>query len=376
MIRFDDRKNQLLVNPRLSEEEKSVFANLKNEFEKTFGAENYFLVPSSGSSKQAGQSVKLIALSYDSVLNSARRVNYYLNATEKDSWGLCLPEFHVAGLGVVSRAHLSGSEVRKIQFDIKNFSGSLFLTQVSFLSLVPAQIYDLVQAKVQGPVTLKKVFVGGGFLGSGLRLKAEELGWPVVETYGMTETASMIAVREQGQKKFRVMDGVKVAVNDGKLSISCDSLATATVQTTGQVIDVVPLGEWYRTEDEARIENTESGTFLEVQGRKSDYIKISGEGVSLAELRDLLQEIAVTEALGSGQVELIALEDERSGYRIAIVFEEAVSEEIRQNITEKYNFRCRPYEKVYRTIVLRQIPRTELGKLKLEELKHIIKGQV
>jgi O-succinylbenzoic acid--CoA ligase len=368
-------KNQLLVNPRVSDDEKNVLSELQAAFEKSFGTENYFLVPSSGSSKTLNQSVKLIALPVESILNSARRVNSYLTATANDNWGLCLPEFHVAGLGVISRAYLSGSGVKKITFNADVFSESLKDQDIHFLSLVPAQVYDLAKISARAPATVKKVFVGGGFLSEGLRSRAVSLGWPVTETYGMTETSSMIALREAGEKNFRLMNGVTGSAKDGRLVIACDSLLRATIQKTDGRIALKTYEDRYETEDEVIITENNSGVYLELKGRSTDYIKILGEGVSLAELRNILLDVSISENLNSGQVELLALDDERSGYRLVLVFEAGVAQSAQNKVQEQFNSLCRPYEKALQTFVLRQIPRTDLGKLKTAELKRIIKEQ-
>ena len=371
-MKFEGGKNQLMINPRLSEEEKQSLQELQLEFEKQFGTENYFLVPSSGSSKGVHQSIKLIALSSESILNSAKRVNLFLQATAADSWGLCLPEFHVAGLGVLARAYLSGSKVSKFVFDAVSLPMIIENNKINFLSLVPAQIYDLVQANVAAPANLKKVFVGGGILARSLREAAEKLNWPVVETYGMTESGSMIATRSQGEIFFKVLENVSVKTEADALMIKCNSLLTAVIQKIGLKISLIKFekDDWYKTEDAVIVHE---GPSLELLGRKSDYVKILGEGVSLAELRERLQVLALRAGILQNSVELIAVDDPRAGALIAIVFEASVADKDQSLVIEQFNSACRPYEKIVRSFVLRHIPRTDLGKLKSEELKSIIK---
>ena len=53
MVSFEIKSlNQLLLNPKMSDEEKALMFQLKAAFEKEFGLENYILVPSSGSAKK------------------------------------------------------------------------------------------------------------------------------------------------------------------------------------------------------------------------------------------------------------------------------------------------------------------------------------
>jgi len=368
-------RNQLLINPRLSDEEKADLLDLQNAFESQFGKKNFFLVPSSGSSKAADQSVKLIALSVESVLNSAKRVNFYLNATKDNKWGLFLPDFHVAGLGVLARAFLAKAEVKSFAFSVNGFSQNLLSNEVSFLSLVPAQIFDLVSAGVKAPSCVKKVFVGGGFLNPLLRRQISELGWPVTETYGMTETASMVALREARDQYFKVMPGVSAMTENEMLKLKCDSLLTATVQKTANQISVVAFEKngWLQTEDLAVVHEKESGSFVELLGRKSDYIKILGEGVSVSELRQKLQALGQQLGIDPRSYELIAVEHERAGYQLTLIVEEEAKDR-KQELMYQFNAHCRPYERINKSLVLRQIPRTDLGKLKTAELKRIIES--
>lgn len=375
MISFNSKsKNQLLVNPKITEEEKATLIELQHEFEREFGPDDYVLVPSSGSSRKATQSVKLIALKISSVLNSANRVNLYIKATEQDHWGLVLPEFHVAGLGVFARAYLTQAKVVKLDWNMATITKQIEDNNIRYISMVPTQIFDLVEAQISAPVRLKKVFVGGGFLTADLKEKAEKLSWPLAETYGMTETSSMIAVKEKGDEWFRLMDNVDVKVENSLLHLHCDSLLTATVQKNDKKIEIqyYDNGSWYPTEDQVELKTYQSNIYLKPIGRRGDYVKVLGEGVSLSELRSQLVEIASQLQVKFSQIEITAIPDERKENELLLVFEESVSEAMRLKIQSIFNQKCRPYEKIHKIFILRQIPRTDLGKLKSDELNRII----
>lgn len=364
--------NQLLLNPRWSDSEKAVLRELQTAFETIFGAANYILIGSSGSSRSENESIKLIALKIESILSSAKRVNQYLRAGPDDHWALVLPEFHIAGVGVRARAHLAGAQVHSFSWDLKTIKSHLQQNSISFMSVVPAQLYDLVVAGVESPNHLKKLIVGGGALQPRLKKEAQELGWPVVETYGMTETASMIAVREANDY-FQLLTGVSASLNQsGYLQISCDSLLSATIQKKGNEISVAAQTspEDFTTQDLAEILPDRS---IKLLGRGSEYIKILGEGVSLAELRACSERLASAIGIGSMlQFEIMALEHERRGYEIVLVVEELLGNELAERLFQTFNREVRPYEKLTKVITVHQIPRTELGKLKSNELKRII----
>ena len=373
MLNFElNAPNQLLFNPRSSAEELAELKNLQHEFENEFGKNNYFLVPSSGSSRGVDESVKLIALKIDRILNSANRVNHYLNATPQDSWGLALPQFHVAGIGVSARAYLMQSHIHKFSGRWDSFAAEIEQNDISYISLVPTQINDLIQLRCSSPKCVKKVFVGGGALAPALKSQITELGWPVVETYGMTETASMIAVREKDEDLFRPLNNVFVKSDQGgRLAVRCDSLLTAAVQRRdGKVlIDYYDDNSWFVAGDRAELIRMNSEVYLKILGRSSEYLKILGEGVSLQELRFLLNQISQAAGVSQVDYELLALENERTGHDLVLVTDQRVERVAGESLVREFNLRCRPYEKINRLITVDAIPRSDLGKVLLFDLK-------
>lgn len=355
--------NQLLINPRLPEDEKTIFAELLAVFQKKFGTKNYFLVPSSGSSKKASESVKLIALHREAVLNSAQRYNNYFHATSAHHWGLVLPHFHVAGLGAYARAHLAGSRV------IEN---SYSDPEIKFLSLVPAQLFDFVTQQIIAPKNLQMVLVGAGVLNAEVKAKAIVLGWPLVETYGMSETASLICVKEKS--KLHALPGVEIKTEGGKVKIKCNSLLTCYLQKKNTEIFITEpvLDGWFQTEDQAQIVKHTNGDQINLLGRSSEYIKILGEGVSLAELKDRLDSISFRRQIPHAAIALVDLQDDRSGHQLILAVENTVKSEIIVQLLAEFNQSVRPYEKIKKVVNVDKIPVTALGKIRTQELKEIM----
>lgn len=369
-------ENQLLVNPKISDEEKKVFERLRMHFENEFGENGFIFVPSSGSSQGADESAKLIALTRDAIANSADRFNRYFQATSQDSWGLVLPTFHVAGLSVLARANLVRARVFSSDWNPETLSGWVSKNQIAFLSVVPTQVHDLVQRQVKAPVSLKKVFVGGGALTEHLRDHFIKLGWPLVETYGMTETCSMIAIKE-GSSLFKVMPGIEVYVEDGLLRVKCNSSAHSSIQMKNGKIDIVHFeAGWIRTEDQVKLEEKGKELFMQFLGRASDYVKVFGEGVSLIELRLKLDKIALEFLLKPQQRYLLALPDARQENAIALVIESSVESELADRLVQRFNQVVRGYERIHKIVKVDQIPYSDLGKVKASELKDKVLSQL
>src|ERR1051326_1318394 len=104
MIDFAIRESHLLLNPRLPADDRGRLEALAPRLEA------HVFVATAGT---AG-AIKLVALSKRAILASAAAVNARLNATRDDVWSHVLPPFHVGGIGINARAHLSGSRVIEI----------------------------------------------------------------------------------------------------------------------------------------------------------------------------------------------------------------------------------------------------------------------
>ncbi|MEK6628379.1 MAG: AMP-binding protein [Bdellovibrionota bacterium] len=373
MIDFSpNQPNQLLLNPRLSIAEKNILNELKHVFDKKYSDSGYFLIASSGSSQKSDESVKLIALHVDKILNSARRFNQYFITSGDEHWGLVLPEFHVAGLSIRARAFLSGAKVFEREWKTDQLTDWIEENKICYISMVPAQIYDLAQKQIRAPKRLKKVFVGASHLATNLQAQILKLNWPFVETYGMTETSSMIAFKENSY--FTVLPGVEIKTNLDLLAIRCNSLMSASLQKSADQIIINELQEnsWFQTNDHVEILRSNDELCFRFLGRSSDYIKILGEGVSLVELRSRFADLMFSKNQNVFQFELSALNDDRAGFKLVLVVENALGLAQAKSLMELFNSSCRPYEKIQQCVVVGQIPRTDLGKLKTEELNHIL----
>ncbi len=353
--------NQLLTNPKSSPQEKSDQFDLKQEFEKQYGTKNYFLIPSSGSSRSNHESVKLVALHHDAVMNSAKRIVNHFNLDCSMAWGCVLPLFHVAGLGIHTRAFVVRAKVHQKDWTADGFAHWISSNDIQLISLVPTQIFDLVQKNVTSPKGLKHVFVGGAKLDNNLKEQILKLNWPIVETYGMTETSSMIAIGDA--KNMRLLPDVEVALTGHQLKIKCNSLLTCSLQKIdGEVHFKTPENGWYQTEDLAELSMQGQNVVLKLLGRQADFIKINAEGVSLSHLRQVLGE--------NSKLALLALANQRSGFDIVLVHENV--EHIKDVVAE-LNKQVKPFEMIRKVFCVDKIPKTDLHKIMYKKLEEIIK---
>lgn len=384
---------QILLNPRWPAAE---LARLK-ELAETFSSgalQNHIWVASSGSSSSSENSVKLIALSHRAFLASAKAVNTHLQSTASDVWGQVLPPFHVGGLGIEARAFLSGARVVDAlgtdphadrgtghQWNALRFLEICEQQKVSLSALVPTQVFDLVSQRVRAPSSLRAIVVGGAALSDELYHQALDLGWPLLPSYGATETCSQVATADlrgigHRDRKLVMLTHAKARVNSwGFLEFSGSSLLAGYAQWRGaeKFFEDPKNDGWITTQDRGEVSNEFSGEFsdelgrqiLTPHGRDFEFVKISGEGVHLLKLNEILTSVVQKISPSAvQQVVVIAVPDARTENRIEIVIgTEQLSAADVLHLCQQFNALVAPYEKIRKEHFISEIPRSPLGKV-------------
>jgi len=336
-VDFESQQSHLLLNPRMPAEERARLESLVPELPA------HVFVATSGTTG----AIKLVALSKAAILASARAVNERLASTRDDVWCRVLPYFHVGGLGIHARAHLSGARVLEMSWDARAFAK----TEATLASLVPAQVHDLVTAGLRPPRTLRAVLVGGGAFDPDLQARGRALGWPLLATYGMSECCSTVTVESELLSHLEAR-----SEPDGRLAFRGASLFTGYAAEAG-VVDPKVDG-WFLTEDFGDV----AGRTVRVRGRAADFVKIGGESVDLNRLDAILRYIAGDAAA------VVAVPDARLGRVIHLA-----STVDAEDIVERFNAQVLPFEKIRQVHRVPRIPRSPLGKLLRAELEQLLK---
>jgi o-succinylbenzoate---CoA ligase len=311
---------------------------------------------------------KWVALSAEAMRVSARAVNDHLAATAEDRWLVALPEHHVGGYSILARAAESGAAVMRAPAKWKaELYAELCAEQgITLSSLVPTQVFDLVKQGLRGAPSLRAIVVGGGGLSQELGLAAQALGWPVLQSYGMTESASQVATQalraEFDPTRLRVLPHWQVAVDDEqRLVLSGAALASGYVWQDGEAWQWEPLRQPFVTRDRVVLEEP----WLRFLGREADMLKILGELVSLVPLQERLS--AMTD-----KATLAAVADERMGTALWLAHELPEPEGLA--LMERYNASVRAYERCVKAVQM-ELPRSALGKIQRAELLRRIEGR-
>ncbi|MES2595003.1 MAG: AMP-binding protein [Verrucomicrobiota bacterium] len=318
---------------------------------------------------------KWVALTKDAFLISGKAVNEHFAVTREDVWLIALPQHHVGGFAILARAHLSGSRIvhDEARWDPERFVGMCTREGITLVSLVPAQVHDLVRERFRCPPRLRAAIIGGGGMSRDLALAARELGWPVFQSYGMTEAASQVATQPLNEsvdhESLQVLPHWQVQVDgEARLKLSGPALARgyASRQSEGSW-QWQSLGEGLVTRDRVRLWEFGGARWLAFVGRESGFVKILGELVHLAPLQSRLESLAL--AHGAAYVPIIAaVPDARRESRLLMVVEDDAG----AALLEGFNACTEPLCQISETVKVLSIPRSPLGKVDSKALQALL----
>jgi O-succinylbenzoic acid--CoA ligase len=358
----------------------------------------HLLVQTSGTEGVA----KWCALSKRAFLANAEAVNAHLSASASDRWLIALPTSHVGGFAIYARAFTSGASVSHYEgkWDAARFTAQCRDEAITLTSLVPTQVFDLVQKELRAPSSLRAIVAGGGSLAKELGQRARDLGWPVLQSFGMTETASQIATEPLDHlasgfdpEALEVLPHWDLSTDaDGVLSVRGPALASGYVISSvaglcepgggelseddagavrrskrtspgsqspattprGTRWQWHPIGEALRTRDQVQLWQDGDRRFLRFLGRDSQTLKILGELVALPPLQARL------DALALGRAErcvLVPVDDARRGTKLVLVS----TDQRAATLVDAFNA-------IERFVRVESLPLTDLGKVRLAEL--------
>ncbi len=322
---------------------------------------------------------KWVALSKQAILASAKSVNEWINSKDQDVWWLGLPTYHVGGLSILARAYLSKAKV--VHSSVEKWSTKYFIQdlethKVTLLSLVPTQVYDLVSANTKAPSSVRAVFVGGGALSQDLYDQAKQLGWPLLCTFGMTETCSMIACHKPNQpmktSEFLILPHAEVKTCGGTAWIQSLSLLTGQMERSEngpwQWLDPKKEG-WLPTEDLIELKDR----LLILKGRQTNSVKILGELVQIEEVENSFREFLMQInplLLSKVQFVVSPIPDMRQENGLAVFIEGAeFSWKSWMHSISAYNKMRQGPWRIERIACVQQLPRNAMGKVQRQQLK-------
>ncbi len=218
-------------------------------------------------------------------------------------WLLALGLDHVAGLGVVWRAALSGVPL-VVVLDPGIAAAIIAALQhdpaPSHVSVVPTTLARLLDVVADGPppATLRAVLTGGGPIPPDLIARASAAGWPVVPTYGLSEAGSGVTALPSTEATHnpgtagRPLPGVRIRIADpdppgeGEILVDSPALFSEYLGDPDATAAALTDDGWLRTGDIGRLDPDGRLTVID---RRTDRIVRGGENISPAEVEAVLE---------------------------------------------------------------------------------------
>lgn len=362
------------VNPRRSEDADGL-AEFASISEATRGLIFFQTSGSEGSPKWVG-------LSREALLHSARAVNTHLEATSSDRWLMALPWYHVGGFSILARCQASGASFHQLheKWDAHHFVEACHKQGITLTSLVPTQVYDLVRARLSPQKSLRAVVVGGGSLSKEIGNQAMELGWPVLQSFGMTEAGSQIATEpldhvyaEFEPERLEVLSGWDLQTDaEGCLTVRGKALASGYASKKEGLWTWSPIDSQLGLRTRDRVQLWQHGTrqFLRFMGRDSCFVKVLGELVNIPLLQARLESLCLEHNFPPQSCIIWPVNDERKGTRLFLVGE--LAQQALQMLCERFNAAVPGFERLDEALAVAVLPRTELDKIDRVAMNHLV----
>lgn len=168
---------------------------------------------------------KEINLSKEFLIESATRTNNFFGINSLSHLHSCISPDFIGGKMMAVRAEVAGAKFTwedPSNFPLKNTEA---VENIDLMAVVPSQMQDLLE-RIPSLPNIKNIIIGGSAIHPMLRKKIAKSCLNAYETYGMTETASHIALRKVciGSLPFECLPGITVSTEEnGVLKISFQS---------------------------------------------------------------------------------------------------------------------------------------------------------
>jgi O-succinylbenzoic acid--CoA ligase len=320
-------------------------------------------------------------LTYGNHYWSALGSTLNLGLLPDDRWLACLPLFHVGGLAILLRSVIYGIPcLIHESFDAERVNQAIDDEGVTIVSVVSTMLERILDARAGKPYppSFRCALLGGGPASRTLLERAAALGVPVVQTYGLTETASQLTTLapEDALTKLgsagRPLFGSEVMVaredgtpgrpdEPGEILVRGPTVMAGYLNRPDETAAALRDG-WLHTGD---IGYLDGGGYLYVLDRRDDLIISGGENVYPAEVEAVIQSHPAIAEAG-----VFGVDDAQWGQAPAavVVLRPGRSIELHE-LVSFCSERLARFKVPSRLAFARQLPRTASGKLLRRELR-------
>ncbi len=180
---------------------------------------------------------KKIELSKKGVLTSAENTIRFFKLTAQKNALLCLPLTTIGGKMMIIRSLISSM---KLQIETPSANPLKTIdSEIDFIAVTPMQLGNILHESLEKIKKIKTILVGGAPISLELQSLLKQYEITVFHSYGMTETASHVALKRVGNvtdELYQALPGVHFSTNENQLlTIHYPALGDQVIQTTDQV---------------------------------------------------------------------------------------------------------------------------------------------
>lgn len=294
----------------------------------------------------------IVELPRQVMIGSALRTIEYFNLKEGDRALLSLPCRFIAGKMMVIRAIVGKMDLITVDPSLQDDLLSTLTFDLG--AMVPNQVVKLLESDsgIQKIENIHNLLIGGSSIQASLEVQVRLLKNRVVSTYGMTETASHIAIRTlsgHGRSEvYECLPGITVSLNKNDcLQVHVPALGSLQTKDMAELI---------------------SPTAFRILGRADDVI-ISGsikywpEAIE-KKLEEVIQEKYV----------ISSVPDDKLGEKMVLVLEAKPTAV--EGLEQKIAKILPPFERPRQVCFLTAFPQTANGKIKRNEIKRQVEEQL
>jgi len=293
---------------------------------------------------------------------------------EKSINSCCLlPLYHVSGLMQCWRSLLTGGKLLILSYpDLKKHIKPEFNTQDYFLSLVPTQLQFLLESNSFWLSQFKTILLGGAPSWQNLLNQARGSQIPLALSYGMTETAAMIAALKpqeflDGNNTMgRVLPHAHIDIVDAEgQTLNSGQTGIIGIQTPSLCLGYYPTafaqGFLFLSNDLGCF-NTEG--YLTILGRRNRMIITGGEKVYCEEIEAIIKNTGLVH-----DVCIIGLLDNYWGEVVIAVYVSPIPNQGHQIIAQQVERKLSNHKHPKYWLEIDSLPRNSQGKINYQELK-------
>lgn len=265
---------------------------------------------------------KGVMQTYQNHFMSAMGSALNLGLTANDAWLAVVPMFHISGFSILMRSLLYGMRVVLVEkFDAAKINDLLINDTITTMSVVPVMLKTLL-AELPDDVNYNKQFramlLGGGPTDKQTLQQAQAHQLPIIQSYGMTETASQVValapedIQAKSGSVGKPLFPVSIDIRDahgqstsvGNIWIQTPTLTPGYLNQPEQLKKNMSSG-WFNTEDFGFFD---TDGFLYIQGRQGDMISSGGENIFPDEVESVYAKMP-----GLENIVVIGVPDEKWG---------------------------------------------------------------